>query len=97
MSKQNKRMRKRLEEGRTAFIVKEGLYHFGVKLWVLYLIVTYMISYRFDPSLFVVRGELIRSGIYLLAFLAIGSYWGFFWFQMHTADKKRENDKSKSE
>jgi len=83
-------MRARVDEGKTPFIIKEGLYHFGIKLWLLYMVVTFIISYRLDFTSFVSQGELIRSILYLFVFLAIGAYWGFVWFQVHSAELKQE-------
>ncbi|MCE7793665.1 hypothetical protein K8O68_14665 [Salipaludibacillus sp. CUR1] len=95
MSKRKNRMRERIKEGRTSFIVKEGLYHFGIKLWLLYMLVSLIISYQFDFSVMLSTPELIRSTIYLLVFLAIGAYWGFIWFQVHTSEQKREEELKK--
>ncbi|PYZ94058.1 hypothetical protein CR194_00510 [Salipaludibacillus keqinensis] len=97
MSKRKERMRAGIEEGRTAFILKEGLYHFGLKLWLLYMLVTFIITYRFDFSMFLTPGELIRSALYLLVFFAIGAYWGFIWYQVHTTEKKREEEERKKQ
>ncbi|WP_280768706.1 hypothetical protein [Salipaludibacillus daqingensis] len=95
MSKRKERMRARVDEGRKEFIIKEGLYHFAIKLWLLYMVVTFIISFRFDFTLFLTQGELLRSGLYLLVFLAIGAYWGFIWYQVHLAEIKQEAEQEK--
>ncbi|UCZ54247.1 hypothetical protein LGQ02_05650 [Bacillus shivajii] len=90
MSKKKERMRSLVEEGRMAFIIKEGLLNIGVKLSLLYILLTWIFRYNFHITGFVFPGEPYRHFLYLIICLVVGIYWGFIWYSVHSNDLKRE-------
>ncbi|TMW70292.1 hypothetical protein [Alteribacter natronophilus] len=90
MKDRKERMRALVEEGRWAFIWKEGILGFGIKLWLIYLVVSLVIFYGFDFTMFLVPEEWFRLLVWLGIFLVMGLYWGFIWYAVHNTDKKRE-------
>ncbi|PYZ98907.1 hypothetical protein CR205_10150 [Alteribacter lacisalsi] len=90
MNDRKERMRALVDEGRWTFIWKEGILNFALKIWLIYLAVSFVVFYNFDFRMFLMPEEWLRLLVWLGIFLVMGIYWGFIWFSVHSSDKKRE-------